>query len=773
MIRNRLYTLIEVVGLVVSLAFVIYMGCYVWQYCSITRENPDRENIYILGMQDSPGLTYGFAELLEDRFPEMETVSNVNMGVDGIVSFSGASHSFKAIGVDRDFFRLFPYYGFVAGSPDAIEVKDNIIVSESFASRLSSGGPLTDLVGQTVTVEDRQYVIAGIIKDFKATLFPYRDIIFNIDGPLNPYLKMNHFDHFGSCIPFVKVAAGTDMNAVYGKIEALCKDTYGDMFGSGFFKSVSITRLDRIFFAKMSGFNSGDRKQLVMLAVITFLLLFSSILNYINLNSALVGKRAKEMATRQLMGASRGNVIGRYIGESLVLTAFCMVLAILLAMGIAPVMDRLLELDVPVSVPLYPGYLAGYAFLVLLVGTASALIPALLASRYRPLDIMSGRFRTDSKMLFSKVFIGIQAAMAVFMISMSIVMETQFRKAMNRPVYADTENKLFLHPGYNYPSRPAFGLADRLRELPGVREVGLATSVPGSMVGGQYSNTAGGDEIMYRFYLMDTVSFRMMDFEKVKDYGTSPVFGVWFGEGAFAATGFDDSFHDISQTLSKRNGYCGHTAGVIRDFPTNYENSGTEDWLIVVTTTPDRIFSPGWLVETDGDREVVKRQVRSLYREWITASLGVDFEPMHCDYIGNLYREALKKSEDYMRLVEIFMLISVMVSLLGLVAMSAYDAQVRTKDIAVRKVYGSTVQEEVLRGSRSYMILVLFSCIVGIPVSLWASGRYLEQFIVRIGGYGWIFAAAVLLTAAISFMSILWQTLSAARTNPADVLKKE
>ena len=126
-----------------------------------------------------------------------------------------------------------------------------------------------------------------------------------------------------------------------------------------------------------------------------------------------------------------------------------------------------------------------------------------------------------------------------------------------------------------------------------------------------------------------------------------------------------------------------------------------------------------------------------------------------------------------MRLVEIFMLLSIIISLLGMVAMSTYYADEQSRDIAVRKVFGGTVDTEAWHSIRDYMILVGIACIIGIPIAVYAAQEYLKDFIYKLEGYWWIFVAAVLLTGLIAFLSVIWQVLKAARTNPAIELKKE
>ena len=123
--------------------------------------------------------------------------------------------------------------------------------------------------------------------------------------------------------------------------------------------------------------------------------------------------------------------------------------------------------------------------------------------------------------------------------------------------------------------------------------------------------------------------------------------------------------------------------------------------------------------------------------------------------------------------MELFAVLAVLISLLGLLAMSAYFADENTKQIAVRKVFGADVNGEIWRNVKIYMILTGIACMIGVPLAVWASRVYLERFAYRVEGYGWVFIVSVIISAAIAFGAVLWQTLKAARTNPAIELKKE
>ena len=769
--RNKLYSIIEAIGLAVSLAFVIIIGSYAWQQYSITRESPDRHNIYTFGMPEYTGLTYAFSDELAERVPEVEMTARYCGGVMTSLQMGDEFVEVNVAAVDQNFFKMFPYLGFVDGGPEGLETVSNVVVSETLARTY-------DLkVGQTIRENNQDYVITGIIKDFRNSIFITPDLIVNVQHPANWAAYTVPYDRYGSTITFAKFAKGTDPQVIYDKAEQVCKAIYPDFYGQAFFDKLVVKRFDQLFFRDANDsknqFKRGDLGTLKLLALVGLLLLLSSVFNYINLSFALTGKRAKEMATRRLLGAQKLAIMGKYIAESLAFTAVCFGLGLLLAYAFAPAMNALLnDPDIPIAIQMKPQYLLCYLAVIVVVGLLNGIIPAWFASRVEPMDVVKGTFKRNTKMVFNKVFIVIQNALAIFLITMALVMEVQYSHSMNRPMNCNTKDLFYLDAGAHGASREA--LVSALEQLPCVKRMGVCKGVPGYPVGAQYSLTRDGSEIAYRMFRVDTITFQMLGFEKVSDYGAPTFNSVWFGERAFAVTGFDDDFHDISQTLSQRARGCEQVAGVIRDFPVNRTNVGEEEYLVVSVQKPEDIEWGGqrgaFLIETHGDQKEARKAIRETTEAW---GKGFPFMIYADDYIDNFYRDALKPAKNNMRLLEVFMLLSVLISLLGLVAMSTYYAGENAHSIAVRKVFGGTVESETRRTVMEYMLLVLVGAVIAVPIAVWAAQRYLEQFIYRIENYAWIFIVAVILSMLMAFLSVLWQTLRAARTNPAEALKKE
>ena len=756
--RNKLYTAIEAVGLAVSLAFVIIIGSYVWQQYAVTWENPDRERVYVPGTPGFPALTYGFPDAIGD-IPEIESVSRMcNVVVHPVIR--GENTEAESVGVEPEFFEICPQFRFVEGSADVLSVPNNAILSASFARKHNLS------VGEALDITGSSYVVGAILEDLKGTVIKPYDIFLNAAVYKDEWQP---FDNYGSTVTLIKVRPETDRKELYDKLESVCKDVYSSIYGQYFFEHLELSRYDELFFKETEGFfRHGDKATLIILMLVGLLLLLSAILNYINLSVALTGKRAKEMAVRQLSGASRAGIIWKYLAESIAFTAVCFAAGLLLAEAFCPAMNALLNNpDIPIKIIWSPGYVFAYIVIILLVGVLCGIFPAMMSGRYNPVDVMKGGYRRRSKMVFSKVFIVLQNALAVILIALAITMEAQMHKTQERPMNCNIENIFFLKDFSGEDNAP---LKDALEALPCVRRIGRSSGVPGSINMGQYSTTRDGQDILYKLIRMDSTAFSMFGFEILEDFHAPQFNSVWFSDKSFAATGFDSDYHDISGTLSRRTKGCEQVAGVFKSFPTNNANIGEEDYAIVSLMRSEDIPFAGWVIETTPDRKAAKAQIMEAYDNSIK---GKQIYGSLAFWVDENIAEAWKPARNNMRLVEIFMLLSIIIALLGLVAMSTYYADEKSRDIAVRKVFGGTVDTEAQRTIREYMVLVGIACVIGIPIAVYAAQEYLKDFIYRLEGYWWIFVVAVLLTGLIAFVSVIWQVLKAAKTNPAIELKKE
>ena len=179
------------------------------------------------------------------------------------------------------------------------------------------------------------------------------------------------------------------------------------------------------------------------------------------------------------------------------------------------------------------------------------------------------------------------------------------------------------------------------------------------------------------------------------------------------------------------------------------------------------------LLEIVGDHDEAKSAIDAVYKKHSEDMFGSYVEPDHFGFVKDVIASKYAKTRHQMRLIEIIMGIAVLLSLLGLVAMSTHFASEREKTIAIRKGFGGTMESEIRRNLKEYVVMILIANVIAIPVAVWLCKRYLEDFAYRIDLHPWIFVVTVALSFVIAIGSVLWQIISVARVNPVMALKKE
>ncbi len=778
--RNKFYTFIEVVGLVLSLAFAILVGNYAYLHLSIAYEDKGYENIYFLNHKGLFMLGDDDRESLKASVPEIDAATRFSEGFFYNVEIDGAKYDYKGIFVDGDFFDMFPQYEFVAGSADAFNNKQNVIVSERFANTIASSPEAA--IGRSF--EHEQYgkygtlVIAAVMKDFGNTILPYYDAIYNFD--VKPKHSFPKFMAFGSTLTAFRVVDGTDREDMEAKVLELSRSNYGNRFMND--DDLIVRSLPEAYFYNEARLiNHANRDMLIILVIVVAAVLISAIFNFINLNLALSGKRAKEMATRRLVGAGQRDVFMRSLSESVVFTFVSFAFALILATAFEPVFNRLTSLwsetdipaYIPVSLELTIPRLMIYLAAAVILGVLSGIIPAANTAGFKPVDVIKGRFRTTNKRIFTRIFITVQTIITVVLISMAILMEVQLHHMIRRPMNMSTDNIFMLSPvgGYSFSSQEAF--YNELHKLPFVRRVGFTTSIPGRDMVAISMNDIDGKVINICVNVWDSTYFSMAKPHVIEDFGGPSDHSMWVMESTYYALDYSDK----EKAMTFPFDVLGHDnpenfGGVLKDIPCNPASSAEVNAHAVTLILPtDEFISFSMLlaIETDSESEEYKEAILNLQKK----IADEESTPYIASYISDMLREQLEPAERTIRLIEIFMILSVVLSALGLVAMSTYFSEQKSKEITIRKVFGGTIESETISNVRSYMIMVAVACIIGVPIAVYAAGRYLEQFAYRIESYWWIFILAVILSFAVSLLSVLWQILKVARTNPATELKKE
>ena len=759
--RNKLYTAIEAAGLIVSLAFVLLTGHFVWQQRQMTRNAPDYEDVYTfhrtMGTRSGIGHSWGLAYQARESIPEVEQAAMFWRALDDedTVEVGGQKYHVGSFMVGGDFFDIFPAE-FDYGGPEVLLDASNAIVSRSFANRL---GGAEQAIGRVI---DGELTIAAIIKETPNPIFGDVDVISSIENLTNrknsPYMM--------DVIPFVKVRKGTDRAVLEVKADTLVTHEFDAIKARNFLDDCGLVRYDEIWFSPANNqcLRRGNPTYTGIILLVTIILLLSAIFNYINLNVALSSKRAREMATRKILGAGERTLIGGYLLESFAFTVLCFALAVLLAEACTPWFNRIISAAVPVRVLYTPGWLAVYALFVILLSVIQGLLPAWIGTRMPAIAVVKGEYRARHKHVFSKVFIVIQQAFSILLLALAIVLGRQVSHMANRPLGVNVEGDFYVQMD-NWGLRDIF--AERAKSLPCVSQIGRSTYFPGMLEEWESEDKDRGI-IKLAVLTCDSTAFDIFGFD-VKERFEAPVVGtVWISEREMTRFGIDRN----TESLGYHHVAGESIGGIVGDFAANdVLDYGSDVGNYVIITPEEDLY--GLLIETVGDPAETERQLKELYTELSMKYVGIEDKPYMFGFIPDLLSEGLSEVRTRLTLVGVFMLLSLLLSVLGLTAMSSYYANESSKDIAIRKVFGSTVQDEIRKTVLEYLALLGIAALVAVPLAVRLAARLLEAYPYRISGYGWVFAVAVAIATLIAFASVLWQTLKAARTNPAVELKKE
>ena len=758
--RNKAYTAIDLFGLSVSLTFVILIAVYSAQEFSTDKFQEKGERVYFVGSEDVPCVGAAIPYMLKERYPEIEKVCPLVMDQFNStkVESEGKIMNADLMFADSTFFDLFSF-PLLQGNPEhALIAQNNLVVSQSFARKLFGS---EDVMGRAITVGDTlQMVVSGVVADLKHSTIPEADIImpWRTVAKFNPSLAPDELNNAGSTTCAVLVHEGADFTSRAEDIAAWYK-TFFWPYENGYWKEVRMESLANAYFSEWTSWPllHGDKTFVVVLVSVGVVILVFAILNYINLSVAQAGFRAKEMATRRLLGSTRAELFWRLIYESVLMCLFSLVVAIFLALAIAPEAGNLLQVKLDTSVLLSPLWIGAILAFVLLVGGVAGWLPAMMISAVKPIDAVHGTFRRQTKMVFSKVFITFQNSITIIMLSCSLVMILQINHLLHAPLGYNTKGVYCMVP--SNIDQQAF--RDKLLSISGVNRVGISNGVPFL---GSNNNTipyvapdGTKTNISFQQYPMDSTAFEILGLKLLRDnHLANP---KWYlNEEAMRQMSLSPDATDfrlLDETIA--------ISGIISDF---HEGNITNR-VAPVMLRFKRNDEPGWymIAELQGDMYSTVKQIEEAYSE-MTGGLEI---------MGGFLDEALQESFDsQIRLAKIvgaFTVVAILISLLGLLAMSTYFIQQRSLEVAIRKVFGSDNEQIMVRLVRTFLTYVGIAFILAVPVAYYFMRDWLSDYEYRISLSPWIFLAAGLFCLLISFLTVAGQSWKAANKNPIESMR--
>lgn len=754
--RNKAYTAIDVFGLSVSLMFVVLIAIYTVQELSVDKYHTNGDRIYALAYEQAAVTGVPVAYRLLERYPEIERVCPVisNSFNSQIVWVNDKKMNADFCFADSSFFDFFSFKLLSGSKEQVLQARNNAVISQTFANKLFG---TEDPIGKSIRISDSTTVtVTGVMEDIRRSAIPYADLVLRIEGvtEFNGSLGMDRYSNAGATTGFLMMKPGADLRPKTDDIAKYLKEFFWP-YHMDLWKEVILIPLNELYFSPIPGNgNSGDKRFVIVLLSVGILILIFAVFNYINLTVAQAGQRAKEMATRRLLGSSRKELFMRLMVESTTLTIISFIIGLLFAMAVTPYANNLLQSTISLSDACTPGWIATAVVIVLLIGFLSGLLPAVMISSAKPIDVVRGTFRRQTKMVFSKVFITFQNTITIAMIAAAIVMILQINHLISAPLGYNTTNILETANNFENSSDRAAAL-DRVRQMPFVKRIGLTRGMPFS---GSNNMTGVYEDktLSFQQFIMDSVTFNILGLEIIRNNNLA--------ENSWYLT--EKAMNDMELPMDAPSFKWGEDqtpiAGVIRNFqPRGNVTREDQPSMLRIDKTEDMDYPWSIIIEIDGNPYTAYNQIRDAYEK----TSGLNFEGK---FIDQQIQDSFEAQRRMAKIVSIFAGIAILISLLGLLAMSTYFIQQRSQEVAVRKVFGSDNKSILYRLISTFLIYVVIAFVIATPIIWYAMNRWLSDYSYRIELSPLIFIASGLFCLLISFAAVFVQSFKAANANPVD-----
>lgn len=790
--RHKAYTLINVLGLSLSMMFVILIGTYTWQERHVNAQYPKAGRILVYGMgmeangkvEQGSGGNWRLQQHFRARYPEIESSCAIFGGKDhaewDFTGKDGQRTQHPTLFADSTFFNMLDIQLVRGDARTALRDPSCAVVTEEFA-RQYYGSP-EKAMGKRLTADKATFHITGIMPRIKDSSIPEADVVvrFELTQNFNPNLTNEHMSNATGAEVLFLEREGAHLESKVGDMDKYQKQFFWIFQLPDMGIHTTLTPLSKYYFTKLNGsacLRQGDGRLVGVLFAVGLVILLFAVFNYVNLTNAISGSRMREMAMRRLVGATRRDVIVRIIGESVVLCAVSMVIALLLAWAATPYTERLLATSLDLSLLASPAGIASILLFTLSLGLIAGLLPASIISKAKPIDVVKGGTINSSQFTIHNVSLGsllivLQNTATIALIAVAFAMSAQIHHMITAYRGYKTNNiidvPLSFGNGDGDISEKDKSLVDAwydgLKRLPQVVRASACYGTPYSGGNNQtftYNNKSissqviGGDaQFMKLFGLKVSSQTGLRNEDGLK---------VYVNRQMLAEEGLplDSRFYWFQ-------GKKENISGVVEDFTIRALDSYQHPMRVIIADDSLRYRQWDTAIQVQGDPVTAWESVQKLFKDVFHHDLNLD-RPFLDQQIADDYAAETRVAT----ILRLFAIIAVVISVLGLVAMSTYYIDGRRREIAIRKVFGSTPGGVSRRFIRRFLSYVVVAFVIAAPIVAYVMGGWISQYSYRLALWWLWIPAAGLFVLAVSYAAVAVQSHQAARQNPAENLKAE
>ncbi len=764
--RQKVFSFINIFSLSAGLTCFIIIFFWVRDELSYDRYHVNADHLYRVYEKQiySGGETfYAFAtpeplaRTLKENFPEIVNATRLNLLWEKLL-FRYEDKIFnetRVYAADQAALDMFTYE-FISGDPaTALTEPYSLVLTESMAKKYFGED---DPVGKTIEINNKYaFNITGVMQDI----------------PLNSHVRWEFLVPFEFMLElwnFPRGYWGSNTFRTYiqlqpGISEEEAEEKIIDLIQKHHEGSTIELHLQPLTDTHLHAIDGGGAIQYVRIfsIVAIFVLVIASI-NFMILSTARATRRAKEVGIRKVAGAVKKNLLVQFYGESLLLSFASLVLAILLTLVLRTPFNNMAGKELSFNF-FTPGVLIILLLLILFTGILAGSYPAQHLASFKTADILKGVYHSGS-LFFRKFLIVVQFIISVILIICTIVVYKQLQYIRSKDIGLNKSNIIYF-PLRDFSNFAAF--KEKLKTLPGIENVTATNRVPLSITNSSWAYTWEGKDpdlkILFQQIYVDFDYFETFKMEMVAGRSFSPEFpsdsnNYIINEEAVKRMGISDPLGKrLIQTKNE-----GLIVGIVKDF--NFHRLTRPIDPLILAIDPRR-FEEAIIRLNPVNPDQTLASIKETWKEYYSG------EPFEYTFLDEEYDKMYRAEERMGKIFNYFAVLALIISCLGLFGLSSFIAELRTREIGIRKAHGSSVMNIFLLMNRQFVFWVLIANIIAWPAAWYIMNRWLENYAYKTSMSWWVFLTAALISIIIAILTVTYQSLRIANTNPAQTLRYE
>jgi putative ABC transport system permease protein len=799
LLKNKGFTTINVLGLALGLATCLLIVFYVVDELSYDRYNTKADRIYRVNEDLKLGdnkVQYAvcmapLAQTMKKDFPTVENTTRLkNVGGMHVKKGNENVMEYNALFADPSVFDVFTLPILYGDKATALSEPNTVVLSESTAKKYFNR---VNVVGEKLTIDGGQLLkVTAVIQDIPAqshfhadfllamTSFPESHSPEWLRSDFNTYVLMRE----GASYKSIEAQFPTFLRKYSGgQMESELKMNYDQFEKSGsYFRLNMIPLTDIHLHSAMTGelgVNGTEQYVYIFSAIGLFILLIACI-NFMNLSTARSSNRAREVGVRKVLGSARKYLIAQFLSESIMITLASVVIALILATGLLPAFNQFTGKSVVINLHTL-GWLVPVSLIaVLVIGFLAGLYPAFFLSAFQPIQVLKGKLSTGFKGGgLRSVLVVFQFFISISLIIGTLVIYNQLHYIQSRDLGYNRSHALVIHNAFELGDH-AKTFKQEIKQMPGVANATLTSFLPTLLNRSTtifYKQTIADPKaaIFPQSWSVDedyipTLGMKMAAGRNFSNQMRSDSNAIVINETAAKFLGYADPVNRIVYEDILSISAAGTTntfkpftiVGVVKDFNFSSLHTAVEPMVLRLNDNTGNLT----IKMESADIAGLLTQIQNKWKGLTSAQFEYSF--MDQDF------DALYKNEQLTGKIAIALTtLAIIIACLGLFGLAAYAAEQRNKEIGIRKVLGASMATIVGMLSMDFIKLVIIAICIASPIAWWGMNKWLQDFAYRIDVQWWVLAVAGLAATLIAFITISFQSIKAALTNPVESLRSE